>query len=122
MSSPEKSKRVLVVEDEWLIALDIAMLVEENGHAVVGPVRTVAEALALIEVGGIDAAILDISLGLDKSYPIAHALEKIGVPLVFLSAYNRNDIPEEYGRFALLAKPLVPLALENQLHRMLGRP
>lgn len=69
MPSPESSRNILVVEDEWLIALDITMLIEEQGHTVIGPARNVAEATALIEANPIDAAFLDIWLGSEKSFP-----------------------------------------------------
>lgn len=121
MSSPKEPGKILVVEDEWLIALDIAMLVEEFGHVVIGPVRNVQDALALIEADGIDAAILDISLGPEKSYPVARTLDEKGVPVVFLTAYSRSDIPGEYGKFDLLQKPLAPTALKSQLRRMLDK-
>lgn len=121
MSLPEKSCNILVVEDEWLIALDLSMLVEELGHVVIGPAQTVANALKLIETNAIDAAFLDITLGREKSFPIAKKLEELDVPLTFVSAYTKRDIPPPLRQHDLLPKPLPPPLFRSQLLKMLGQ-
>lgn len=120
MSPPEKSFNILVVEDEWLIALDLAMLVEEQGHIVIGPASTVPGALALIDAKHIDAAFLDISLGAEKSFPIAEKLESMDVPLTFVSAYAKSDISAKFHKYDLLPKPVPAPLLRQQLLKMLG--
>ena len=120
MATIETPRKILVVEDEWLIALDIGSVIEDQGHSVVGPARTVAEALDLIEATAIDAAFLDITLGSEKSFPIARTLEEKGVPLAFLSAYGRQDIPDEFDDIDLLNKPLAPKLFGRQLRKLLG--
>jgi Response regulator containing CheY-like receiver and SARP domains len=119
VSSPEKSRNILVVEDEWLIALDLRMLVEEEGHVVIGPASTVTGALEMIEAHAIDAAFLDISLGAEKSFPVAEKLKSFNVPLTFVSAYARSDIPEKFHEYNLLPKPLSSALFRQQLLKML---
>lgn len=121
MSSPEQSCNILVVEDEWLIALDLSMLVEEQGHVVIGPAQTVANALKLIETNAIDAAFLDITLGTEKSFPIAEKLKYLDVPLTFVSAYTKKDIPPKFREHDLLPKPLPAPLFRRQLLKMLGQ-
>jgi DNA-binding response OmpR family regulator len=69
-----KSGRVLVVEDEWLIAHEVSECLEEAGHQVVGPVSSVQKALPYISGNLLDAALLDIRLNGEDSYPLAEAL------------------------------------------------
>ena len=66
------STRVLVVEDEFLVALDIAQQITEAGFEVVGPANSVAKAIALIDELGCDVAVLDVNLGHETAEPIAH--------------------------------------------------
>ncbi len=121
MPSPETACNILVVEDEWLIALDLSMLIEEQGHVVIGPAQTVAGALELIAAHALDAAFLDISLRAEKSFPIAAELEVLEVPLTFVSAYTRKDIPPQFRKHDMLPKPLPAPLFRKQLRKMLGR-
>lgn len=121
MSSPEKPRNILVVEDEWLIALDLSMLIEELGHVVVGPAQNVVGALELIEGCEIDAAFLDINLGSEKSFPVAKRLEDLNIPLAFVSAYATQDIPPDFRKFDLLPKPLTEPLFCKQLLKMIDR-
>jgi DNA-binding NarL/FixJ family response regulator len=68
--------RVLIVEDEALVALDVARQLTEAGLTIVGPAVSVASALKLIEQGGCDAAVLDINLGRETSDPVVQELAK----------------------------------------------
>jgi DNA-binding response OmpR family regulator len=87
-------RRVLIVEDETLVALLIEDFLDELGLAHVGPFRTVDAAIEAIKAEPIDLALLDINLGNgETSYPIAEVLERIGVPFVFVSGYERPDEP-----------------------------
>jgi DNA-binding NtrC family response regulator len=87
-------RRVLIVEDETLVALLIEDFLDELGLVHVGPFRTVDAAIEAIKAEPIDLALLDIKLGNgETSYPIAEVLERIGVPFVFVSGYERPDEP-----------------------------
>lgn len=84
---PLEGFTILVVEDEALIALDIAMTLEEAGADVIGPCSSVAQALSVIErcdcQTSLHGAVLDVDLGKETSVPVAHALQAHGVLFVF---------------------------------------
>lgn len=99
--------RILLAEDEFLVALSTTDLLENAGCEIVGPVSRVAlgRGLALSET--LDAAVLDINLGGEMVWPVAEALTDRGVPFVFLSAYMpRNIIPARFAAVPRLDKPL----------------
>ena len=83
-----------MVEDEPLVAIEIAHILKKAGFDVIGPARAVAPALSLIEERGCDAAVLDINLGGETSEPVAWRLLTRGAPFVALSGYsNRSTRP-----------------------------
>jgi PAS domain S-box-containing protein len=98
-------KRVLIVEDEPLIALDVAASLEGAGAKVIGPIGTAEEALALIEGTRLDAALLDGNLRGRAVDDIAAALTRHKVPFLFLTGYGRESLPRAFGKTAMLAKP-----------------
>jgi two-component system, response regulator PdtaR len=84
---------VLVVEDEFLIAMDLEDLLERHGWCVLGPAASVAQALRLLDGDGQpDVALLDVNLGGELVTPVAEALRARGVPFVLASAYDRADL------------------------------
>lgn len=100
-------RRFLLVEDEYLIASDLASWLEEQGAEVLGPVPSVDDALALLDAEPLpDAAVLDINLGDEQVFPVADALRAAAVPFVFLSGYDAKMIPDQYGDVRRCAKPL----------------
>jgi DNA-binding response OmpR family regulator len=106
MTGATNRMRVLVVEDEALIALDIARQLTAAGFQVVGPAISVARALKLIGDGGCDIAVLDVNLG-DKetSEPIAHELRARATPFIVLSGYARDEHPQAFQGAPMLSKP-----------------
>jgi CheY-like chemotaxis protein len=100
-------RRLLVVEDEYLIASDLASWLEEQGAEVLGPVPSVSDALALLETKPApNAAVLDINLGDEQVFPVADALQAAAVPFVFVSGYDAGLIPADYESVRRCAKPL----------------
>lgn len=98
--------RVLLLEDNFIIALDLAGLVRGAGAEPVGPVASVEEALAALDAGGIEAAILDINLGEENAFAVAARLERDGVPFAFATGYSARDVlPPERAGVPVLAKP-----------------
>ena len=79
-------RRILVVEDDAMIALDLQEALRDSGATVVGPAGTPAEALAAIEDGKVDCALLDIKLGDEDVSAIAEVLERLAVPIIFVTA------------------------------------
>ena len=98
-------KRILVVEDEFLIALDIAGVLEDNGLVVIGPVSTAAEALNALTQQAIDGALLDANLGGQPVGAVADALRARKVPFAFVSGYGRERLPPRYREAPLVRKP-----------------
>jgi DNA-binding response OmpR family regulator len=89
-------RRVLIVEDEALVAMELEALLRQAGWDVLGPVGRVDMALALIDQQRPDAALLDLNLQGETALPVALALKAKDVPFVILSGYNRSqdDAPE----------------------------
>lgn len=98
-------KRILVVEDEYLIAADLKRSLADQGAEVIGPTGDLAKGLTLAQDGGLDAAVLDINLEGDASFPIADRLEADGIPFVFLTGYDRWAVPVPYTDRPTLQKP-----------------
>jgi CheY-like chemotaxis protein len=100
-------RRILVVEDDYLVALVLVEMLEEAGAQVVGPVGWLEEAIALIQDGGevFDAAILDVNLHGRKSYPIADALIARSVGFVFATGYGSGALDGKYQSYPRCEKP-----------------
>ena len=112
--------KVLVVEDEWLIAQFVEDVLLDMGCEVLGPVPSVAQAITIIAEAAPDAAVLDISLGRENSLPIADALLERNVPFLFASGYLSNDLPGPYAACTVLAKPISASDLQTNLRRLLA--
>ncbi len=99
-------RRILVVEDERLIALDIRDILEEWGCRVLGPVATAAAALDLIAHDPPDCALLDVQLVGGTSEPVAAALSAEGRPFLILTAYRRSHLTGALLEGPILSKPV----------------
>jgi len=112
--------RVLLVEDDALLARAVGRILSKGGFWVVGPVKSVARALSLLDREGCDAAILDIHLGSEEtSEPIAHELRARGVPFLALSGYSREQQPELFREAPFLCKPVSPDVLVEAVRQLL---
>jgi DNA-binding NtrC family response regulator len=120
MSNALLGCRVLVVEDEVLVSWALEDMLAGLGCQVVGPAVRVKQGLALVEAGSIDAAVLDVNLNGQKSYPIADALTARGVPFAFSTGYNKDTIPAEYRTFPMLQKPYSRSNLGKLLEKLLA--
>lgn len=96
--------RFLVVDDELLIAMLAQDWLEELGHETLGPAHDLPTALKLAQEP-MDAAILDVSLGADKSFEVARRLQAAGVPFAFATGHAPEPFLEEFGNSLTLAKP-----------------
>jgi PAS domain S-box-containing protein len=99
-------RRVLLVEDEALVAMMIQECLTEYGHSVVGPIGRAAEALAAAKQGEFDAAILDINLSDGMAYPVAEILSQRGVPFAFVTGYEADTVDERFSKVPVLQKPI----------------
>jgi two-component SAPR family response regulator len=101
--------RILVVDDEIMIALLLEDVLVACGCKVVGPAGNVATAMSLIDgsgEAGIDGAFLDVNLRGELIYPVVDALAARDVPVVFVSGYATDDIDPRYAEIPVLAKPV----------------
>ena len=119
MNSGLSGRRILVVEDEVIVAWALEDMLSQLGCEVVGPAARVNQALAMIEAEAVDAAVLDINLNGEKSYPVADALAARGVPFVFSTGYNKNSLPNDYLSFPILQKPFEGSKLRDALTKLL---
>lgn len=101
-------RRLLVVEDEYLIAADLVASLKALGFEIVGPAGSVAEAITLLQAIGheLDGAVLDINLGDERAYPIADHLRARGIPFVFTTGYDISVIPDLYADVPRCEKPV----------------
>ncbi len=91
-STPRRRLTVLVVEDDFLIALDLETTLERHGWRVLGPAPNVEEALRLLDAERPDVALLDINLGHETVTPVAVALRSLQVPFVLSSAFDPTGV------------------------------
>ncbi|MCC4600078.1 response regulator [Xanthomonas melonis] len=99
------SLRVLLVEDESLVAMLLEDCLAELGYQVAATVGDVETALEAVHRGGIDLAVLDVNLGGTLSFPVAEALDARNVPYLFVTGYAQSGIPERYRHRHGLQKP-----------------
>ncbi|WP_426954459.1 response regulator [Muricoccus radiodurans] len=119
--SPLAGRRVLVVEDEYFLADDLANALQQSGAEVLGPVPTPSQALALLTKGAPpDAAVLDVNLRGEMIYPVADALRDRGVPFVFATGYDQTAIPTAYQAVPHWEKPHNPRELIRALSSLLA--
>ena len=111
-----QDRRILVVEDDYMIAEDVRLELTQAGAVVVGPVPSVSRALDLLDnVAPVDAAILDVNLGTERSFPIAERLETLAIPFLFSTGYNSADIPPEWQHAMVVIKPFQIESVEQLL-------
>ncbi|AJR25985.1 MULTISPECIES: response regulator [Sphingobium] len=112
--------RILIAEDEYLIAADIAEALEQDNAVILGPVPRVADALSLIGSGTrIDLAVLDVNLCGDMAFPVADALVEQRIPFAFATGYDGWTIPARFADVPRLVKPFRPDRLRSALKSLL---
>src|SRR6185369_10114927 len=112
-TAPLLARRVMVVEDEALVALVLADQLTELGLSVVGPCSSVSEAKAVADKGDFEAAILDVNLGGELVYPVADLLSSRGIPFIFVTGYGRESIDRRFADAPVLEKPVEMESLQN---------
>jgi CheY-like chemotaxis protein len=118
--SPLSGRRILVIEDEMMVAMLLEDMLTDLGCTVLGPAARVHQALTLIATTGApDAAVLDVNLNGQKSYPVADALLARGVPFLFATGYHRDSVMNGYRSFPQLQKPFKRSELSDALAKLL---
>jgi DNA-binding response OmpR family regulator len=114
-------RRVLIVEDEYLLADDFRQILAEYGAEVLGPVATLGEGLDIIESDDqIDSAVLDVQLRGEEVFAISAALKSRKIPFVFTTGFGEAKIPTEYLDVPRLEKPFELGALIVALEASVG--
>jgi CheY-like chemotaxis protein len=119
-ASQQAERRVLLVEDETLVAMLIEDMVRELGWDVVAIAARVDEALEIVRTTPIDVAILDINLQGAESFPVAEALRARGIPFVFATGYGQGGLENGYRSTPTLQKPFHRRDLELAISRALA--
>jgi CheY-like chemotaxis protein len=104
-------QRVLVVEDEFVVSLSIAQILQDAGFDVVGPAMSVSMALMLKQQVGFDVAVLDVNLHNGTAEPLAERLKLRGIPFVVLTGNQPDQLPAVFSSAPMLSKPVRPAAL-----------
>jgi CheY-like chemotaxis protein len=114
------TRRVLVVEDETLVAMMLEEMLQELNCSVLGPAGDLAEAMGFAEKAEFDLALLDVSLRRTPSFPVAEILQKRGIPFAFMTGYGAQDFPAAYQQLPRLSKPFDLPDLERALKALTG--
>jgi DNA-binding response OmpR family regulator len=111
-------RRILVVDDEPLIAMMVEDWLGELGYETIGPAHSVASALGLINDRELDRAILDVSLGGENSYSVAEVLTTRQIPFAFATGHGASNVDARYRNALMLAKPFDFDAVKGVIGRM----
>lgn len=123
MTLPLSSRRILIVEDESLVAMLLETILEDMGCVTVGPISNIEDALTLLsgdEAGTLDGALLDVNVAGREVFPVADVLKARGVPFVFSTGYGQGGLPDEWRNQATIQKPFTEAAVEQALMTALG--
>lgn len=120
MTAAGTQRSILVVEDEALVAMLVEDALIDAGFAVIGPARSVAEALALLARESPAAAVLDLNLGGETSIGVADALAARGIPFLVATGYGSAGLPPTHRHVPVLPKPYDPLDLTNMIEKLCG--
>lgn len=119
---PLAGRRVLIVEDQWLIALELQRMIEQVGGTVIGPAGSVEDALRLLATTTPDAALLDVNLKERHVTPVAQACRDRSIPFALVTGYGRLELDEPLLQSAPRAhKPFDRRAIHEVLALVLRR-
>lgn len=123
MTLPLSNRRILIVEDESLVAMLLETILEDMGCTTVGPISNIEDALALLasdEANTLDGALLDVNVAGREVFPVAEVLKAKGVPFVFSTGYGQGGLPDEWRAQATIQKPFTEAAVQQALMTALG--
>jgi CheY-like chemotaxis protein len=112
------SLRILLVEDEAIIAIMIEDILADLGCEVVGPAASVADAASLVQTEGLAGAFLDVNLGGASIYPVADLLAERQIPFVFVSGYGAAAIEARFVGTPVLSKPVLETDIQRAVDSM----
>lgn len=98
-------RRILIVEDEPMIAMTLEDMLRELGCDVVGTAKQIGDALHLIQSQSLDGAVLDVNLGAEKIDLVADELTRLGCPFIFMTGYGQTGVPAAHQKRGMVQKP-----------------
>lgn len=121
MTQPLSGRRVLIVEDESLVAMLLETILEDMDCLPVGPAANVDDGEILArDTADLDAALLDVNVAGRQVFPVAEVLKARGVPFVFSTGYGEGGLPEEWRGQATIQKPFTEAAIRDALMKAMG--
>ena len=116
-----EGRRILVVEDESLVAMLLETILEDMGCTPVGPISNVDEALSVLS-GEIelDAALLDVNVAGQQVFPVAEALKARGIPFVFSTGYGEGGLPDQWRGQTTIQKPFTEATVQDALKKIIN--
>lgn len=114
-----RAKRILIVEDDYVIGLDMQTILADAGVETLGPVGRCCTAVELIDSESPDAAVVDGNLNGESAESVAARLRASAIPFIFVSGYGRDHLPPEFADVPLIRKPFEPDALVDAIRTML---
>jgi DNA-binding NtrC family response regulator len=117
MSERLKSRRILIVEDEYFLADDLERVLRAEGAEVIGPISSLNEARGLID-DRLDAAVLDVKIQDGEVFAVADELSRLLVPFAFATGYDAETLPHRFRTRVRLEKPYTPLAVVGLIERL----
>ena len=119
--SPLQGLRILVVEDEMMVAMLMEDMLQLFGCTIVGPAASTAQAFVLIETEVFDGATLDLNLAGRSVYPVADELARRGIPFLFVTGYGAEELRSDYTNRPKLPKPFRRLDLQHLMTMTFAR-
>lgn len=121
MTNALQGRRVLVIEDESLVAMLLETILDDMGCTVVGPASNIDDGLrAVTGEAALDAALLDVNVAGREVFPVAEALKARGVPFVFSTGYGEAGLPEHWRGHPTIQKPFTESAIRDALMKALN--
>ncbi len=121
MTTGLEGRRVLIVEDEPLVAMLLETMLEDMGCAPVGPIGTVDEAVQVIASdSALDVALLDVNVAGRVVFPVAAALAERDIPFVFSTGYGEGGLPDDWRGRPTIQKPFTEATVREALQTTLG--
>lgn len=115
---PLNQTRILVVEDETLLAMELEQILQAAGYTIIGPYTNLKSAADVSRREAINFAVLDINLNGEMVYPLADQLSAQGIPFILMTGYDTSNLPERFRSAPRVSKPFDPAALAEKIQRM----
>jgi len=121
MSEVLSGRRILVVEDESLVAMLLETILEDMGCSTIGPASNIEDGLTAVrDEIVLDAALLDVNVAGQQVFPVARALADRGVPFIFSTGYGAGGLPDEWRERPTIQKPFTESMVREALLAAMG--